>query len=127
MSITMKRNTGWQGMGSKIHIRVNGEKVDSVMENNSVDVELPDDIGHIKVTQFGLKSNEIVVEDGDIIQITSTKWFKMSYPLIMITFILTIFLPNLTYRLTVFFIVWLLLVISVYLFNGFQLSVLREK
>lgn len=114
-------------MGSKIHIRVNGEKVDSVMENNSVDVELPDDIGHIKVTQFGLKSNEIVVEDGDIIQITSTKWSKMSYPLIMITFILTIFLSNLTYRLTVFFIVWLLLVISVYLFNGFQLSVLREK
>lgn len=67
MSITIKRNTGWQGIVSKIQIEVNGEKADSIRENNSVYVELPDGKAHIKVTQFGIKSNEIAVKEGDII------------------------------------------------------------
>ncbi|MGH4120049.1 hypothetical protein [Clostridium sp.] len=128
MSITIKRNTGWQGISSKIQIQVNGEKADSVMENNSVDVELPDGKAHIKVTQFGVKSNEIAVKEGDIIRITSTRWLRMSFPLIFIISFLTIFLPNLTYRLTIFLSLWALIVISIFLFNGFHLSVFdREK
>ena len=123
MSITIKRNTGWQGTGSKIQIKVNGEKADSVMENNSVDIELPEGKAHIKVTQFGIKSNEIVVKEGDIIRITSTRLAKMSFPLILIIQALTIFIPNLTYRLTIFFILCALIIISIFLFNGFHLSV----
>jgi hypothetical protein len=122
MSITVKRNTGWQGIGSKIQIEVNGEKADTVMENNSVDVELPDGKAHIKVTQFGIKSNEIAVKEGDIIRITSTRWLRMSFPLIFIIFFSTIFFPNLTYRLTIFLILGALIVISIFLFNGFHLS-----
>jgi ribosomal protein S17 len=127
MSITIKRNTGWQGMSSKIQIEVNGEKADSVMENNSVDVELPDGKAHIKVTQFGIKSNEIAVKEGDIIRITSTRWIRMSFPLVLIIFFLTIFLPNLTYGLTIFFVLGALIVISIFLFNGFHLSVFDRE
>lgn len=127
MSITIKRNTGWQGMDSKIQIEVNGEKAASVMENNSVDVELPDGKAHIKVTQFGIKSNEIAVKEGDIILITSTRWVRMSFPLMLIIFFLTIFLPNLTYRLTIIFILGALIVISIFLFNGFHLSVFDRE
>ncbi|MGH4050651.1 MAG: hypothetical protein ACREVX_04745 [Clostridium sp.] len=127
MSITIKRNTGWQGMGSKIQIKVNGEKADSVMENSSVDIELPDGKAQIKVTQFGIKSNEMAVKEGDIIRLTSTRWLRMSFPLILIIFVLTIFLPNLTYRLTVFSILCVLIVISIFLFNGFNLSVFDRE
>ncbi|MGK0464855.1 MAG: hypothetical protein ACJAX4_000125 [Clostridium sp.] len=127
MSITIKRNTGWQGMSSKIQIEVNGEKAYGIMENNSVDVELPDGKAHIKVTQFGMKSNEIAVKEGDIIRITSTKWVRMSSPLILIISFLTIFLPNLTYRLTIFFILGALIFISIFLFNGFHLSVFDRE
>jgi ribosomal protein S17 len=127
MSITIKRNTGWQGMVSKIQIEVNGEKTGSVMENNSVDVEIPDGKAHIKVTQFGIKSNEIAVKEGDIIRITSTRWLRMSFPLIFIISFLTIFLPNLTYGLTIFFILEALIVISIFLFNGFHLSVFDRE
>lgn len=127
MSITIKRNTGWQGISSKIQIEVNGEKADSVMENNSVDVELPDGKAYIKVTQFGIKSNEIAVKEGDIIQITSTRWVRMSFPLIFIISLFTIFLPNLTYRLTLFLILGALIVISIFLFNGFHLSVFDRE
>ncbi|MBU3129930.1 hypothetical protein LGL55_19540 [Clostridium tagluense] len=123
MSITIKRNTGWQGTGSKIQIKVNGEKADSVMENNSVDIELPEGKAHIKVTQFGIKSNEIVVKEGDIIQITSTRLTRMIFPLILIVQFLTIFIPNLKYRLTIFFILCAFIISSIFLFNGFHLSV----
>ncbi|MCB2299591.1 hypothetical protein [Clostridium tagluense] len=127
MSITIKRNTGWQGTGSKIQIKVNGEKAYSVMENNSVDIELPEGKAHIKVTQFGIKSNEIVVKEGDIIRITSTRLTRMSFPLILIIQGLTILIPNLKYRLTIFLTLCALIIISIFLFNGFHLSVYDKE
>ncbi|MBU3145666.1 hypothetical protein, partial [Clostridium sp. CF012] len=67
------------------------------------------------------------VKEGDIIRITSTRWVRMSFPLIFIISLFTIFLPNLIYRLTIFLILGALIVISIFLFNGFHLSVLTEK
>ncbi|NLJ97650.1 MAG: hypothetical protein GX320_00020 [Tissierellia bacterium] len=91
ITATIKRNTGWQGMASEIQIKVNGVRVASVADNQQVEVELPDNKAHLKVTQFGIKS--------------------------------TIFISNLTYRLTVTLFLGVLLIISLFLIDGFYLKV----
>ena len=123
MSITIKRNTGWMGSAAKIQIRLNGKNIAGVTNNQSVDVEIPDREAHLKVTQFGIKSNQVRVRDGDMIRITSTSWLRISFLLLIIIYFLTIFLSNSTYRLTVYFVVGVLIFITTFLFNGFQLNV----
>lgn len=86
MSITIKRNTGWIGGFSKIQIKLNGEKVAAVMQNQQVEVELPDNKAYIETNQFGTKSNEIEVKDGDILEITTTKWCRISVIIIIVVF-----------------------------------------
>ena len=78
MSITIKRDTGFTGMGSKVQIKINGEKGASIKYNEQVDIEIPEIEGRLKVTQSGMKSNEIKVKDGDIIKITTTSFNRIS-------------------------------------------------
>ena len=126
MSITIKRNTGWQGMGTRIQILVNGEKVASVSGKQQVEVELPGNKAHLKVTQTGIKSNEIEVQDGDIIEITQTRLHRMSFPLMMVIMFFTIFIPSLTYRFIATISLGGLLTISLFITDGFYLKVLKE-
>ena len=78
MSITIKRDTGLMGTASKVQIKINGEKVASIKYNEQVDIELPEVKTRLKVTQFGVKSNEITVNEGDIIKITTTSFNRIS-------------------------------------------------
>lgn len=128
MSITIKRRTGWQGMASKIQIKVNGEKVASISHNQQINVSFPDEIVHLKVTQFGVKSNEIVVKDGDIVEITPTLWYRLSYQLFVAGMIITLFIPNFdTYKSIFRIILSLFLLISSYIINGFTLNILDSS
>ena len=126
MSVTIKRNTGWSGSASKIHIEVNGEKVASVMHNQCIEIELPEGEGYLNVKQLGTKSNKILVKNGDALEITHTKFFKMSFFLMMAVLLLTIFIPNFTYRIATLFIVGGLIIISTFLIKGFHLKFLTE-
>ena len=126
MTITIKRNTGWQGSGSDIQIKVNGEETASIAENQHLEVELPNDKANLKVSQIGIKSNEIEVKDGDIVEIISTMWYRLNLPLFIIVMALSILFPGL-YRLIAIFSLCSLLVISLFLVDGFYLKVLRKK
>lgn len=125
MSITIKRSTGWQGSGSKIKIKVNGKKVASVAENQAVVVELPHDQADLKVSQFWSKSSRIAVEDGDIIELLPTRWYRMHSLLFIVVMVLSIFIPEF-YRWIAIFFVSPLLLISSFLFDGFYLKVLER-
>jgi len=125
MSIKIKRNTGWQGSGSNIKIIVNGEEVASVPENQQVEVELPHDQAHLKVSQLGISSGEIEVKDGDRLEVIPTRWYRMNFPIFIAMLVLSIFIPGL-YRLITIFSLSLILVISLYLTDGFQLKVLER-
>jgi hypothetical protein len=122
MSIIIKRNTGWIGSLTKVQIKLNGEKVVSVKKNQQVEVELPNDKAYIKATQFGTKSNEIEVKDGDILEIT-TKWYQMSIPITIIVFLFNNFIPDSIYRI-VALIIAVLSTISILLIDGFYIKVL---
>jgi hypothetical protein len=102
---------------------LNGENLAGVNNNQSVDVEIPAGETHLRVTQFGIKSNLIRVKDGDIIRITSTRWLRMSFPLMVTIYFLTMFLSNLTYRPTTIFVFGVLIVIRTIFFNVLHLNV----
>lgn len=120
MSITIKRNTGWLGLASKMQIKVNGEKVARIKENEHAQVELPGDRAYLQATQSGVKSNEIEVKDRDIVEIRSTKLYQMSSPFLIITMtILNILIRNSTYRLIVIIIIGILYTVSLFLSMDF--------
>lgn len=127
MSITIKRNTGWQGIGSQIQIMVNEEKVVSVSDKQQVEVEIPDNKAYLKVKQTGIKSNEIEVQDGDIIEITQTRWLRMSFPLMMAVMFFTISIQSLTYRIIATISLGGLLTISLFIIDGFHLKVFDRE
>lgn len=126
MTITIKRKTTWQGSGSNIQIKINRTKTASIANNQHLEVELPQDTAKLKVSQGGIKSNEIDVKSGDIVEIISTGWFQLSFPLFVAIMILTIFIPGL-YRLIAILTLSSLLVISLFIINGFHLNVIPKK
>lgn len=125
-SITIKRNTGWIGRALDIQIKINGEKVARVMENQHIEVEIPDEKAYIRATQLGIKSNEIEVKDDDTIEITATWWNRTGFIFSLFILLLMNLIPNREYRISFIIIVSVLYIISTFLFNGFYLNVLIE-
>ena len=134
MAITIKRNTGWTGIASKIQIRLNGEKVASVEQNQHIEVEIPEDKANLQVTQLGFlgsKSNKIEVNDGDVIEITSTTFLKISNALIVpVSFILGLLtrpIINFKYKLIGPAVFFALVVISQFLFKMLNIKAVTEE
>jgi len=123
MSIIIKRNTGWIGSLTKVQIKLNGEKVVSVKGNQQVEVNLPNDKTYIKATQFGTKSNEIEVKDGDILEITTSKWHQISIPITIILLIFNNLISDSIYRIAAL-IIAVLSTISILLIDGLYIKVL---
>jgi hypothetical protein len=99
MAITIQRKTGLMGSGVKMKIYVNNEHVESVREGEEVQIELPKSQTTLRVSQLGMKSNEIRVAKGEILKITTKNWIDMSLIfLILVLPILNLFLPW-TYRI----------------------------
>lgn len=126
MFITIKRNTGWYGMGSRIQIEIDGKRIASIAENQKREIGIPNKKASLRVTQYGIKSNTIEVFDGDLIEIISTKWYRMSFPLIIAGMVLSAFIPALMFRIIAIASIGILIFISLYLLNGFNLKVMGK-
>lgn len=127
MAIEIKRNTGWWGMGSRIQIWINNEKVDKIMEKKTKDIMFSSETASLKVTMAGIKSKKIQVSSGDVVEIEASKWYSWSIPLLIVLNFLTIFIPSLTYRLIALVTASVLILVSMYVFNGFKLKVTKNK
>lgn len=127
MSIIIKRNTGWLGVASKIQIKLNGQRAASIKEKEHIEIEIPEGKANLKVTQFTANSNKITVKDGDIIEITSTPFYRISVPLIVPILFLVNLIPNLTYRLIISGAFFALIVVSQFYFKIFNLRVVANK
>jgi hypothetical protein len=127
MSITIKRKTGYIGMLTKIQIKLNDEKVASIENNQQIDIQLPEGKALLKVTQFGTKSNEIEVKDGDIVKITMTKLNLMIVPLMFITIFITNRMPNLKYNLNIIAFLTVLILIASFFIEGFNIKILTHN
>lgn len=127
MAITIKRNTGWIGSISKIKIKLNGEKVASVVNNQQIEVELPDNKAFIKAVQQGVKSNEIEVQNGDILEIKTTLWNKASLPLIIVLLSLSNLIFDSTHQIIADIFIAIFSIVSILLIDGFHLEILDRE
>ncbi|MFC5975868.1 MULTISPECIES: hypothetical protein [Carnobacterium] len=132
MTVTIKRKTGWLGMGSKISINVNGEKAVKIAHSQEIDLDIQNNNAYLKVTQFGAKSNEVKVIDGDTVEITSAKWSYISYYLFYVFLFIINFILHLT---TMSFSTYVILLIFGFLLflgsfvfvNNYCLEILDNK
>ncbi len=87
MSIIINRNTGWNAWFLGIQIIVNGEKVNTIEENKSMEIDLDNQKALLKVQQFGIESKEIEVKDGDVLEIKSS-WMYITMSIIILSVII---------------------------------------
>nr|WP_300004234.1 hypothetical protein [Tissierella sp.] len=105
MSVIIKRNTGWNGVASKIQVKLNGEKVGNIMEKKQLEVEVPEGKSNLEVTRLGNMSDKIIVEDGDVVEIRSTEFYRKSVylalPVSLIIGIIITLIPNPIYKVII--------------------------
>lgn len=132
MTVTIKRNTGWLGKGSRISLKLNGEKVLKIADSQKIKLTIQNDKVHLQVTQFGSKSNEIKITDGDTVEITSAKMGYILYYSIL-TFVLVMnlsaSLTSLTFIVYMTFLIFGLIILigSFFLVNIYNLKILDNK
>lgn len=123
MSITLKRNTGWLGMGVKLTVKINGEKVSTIGYDEEIRLNIPHNSSELRVTQFGTKSNKVDVKNNDTIEIITP---KLSY----IMFFLVIISPTLLSSFINIVALYIVLIIStfliVFLTNTFKLKIVNK-
>lgn len=127
MTVKIKRNTGWLGIATSIKIILNGEKVAKVSENSQVEVILPDKKSYLKIRHSGVKSNEIEVKDGDVIEIKRRRWYTWSFILFLIAMILPSFVFDPSNRIKVILLIGIPYSISLYVIEGYRLYIINES
>lgn len=126
--IRVKRNTGWQGSGSNLNIYANGEKIGTVFHKKEVEVEIPHEKVQLKVMQFGVRSNTVTVNDGDLVEVTSSLWTRWSLPVLLILFAFPILLPDVQEKFIITALLLILLITLLLLFvKGYDLKVLPAE
>ena len=122
--VRIKRNTGISGAGSRIKVYVNDEKAATIKQNKQVELELPADEAKVSVSQLGVRSIELIVKEGQVVEIITRSWTYVSLILFFIIFALaSVFLP-LPYSIVVP-IILTILYLGIYKFiDGFRLKVI---
>lgn len=99
MRITVKRDSGLINTASKFQLMVDGEKVEKIKNNETIDLEIPKETATVKVSQYDTKTNEVAVTDGDKLLITSTSFGTNSRLLLIIAFIVVVIAQNVLIQL----------------------------
>ena len=92
MTVTIIRRTGFIGMAAAISLKINGDKVGKVVSDHEVEIALLSNKAQLTVSQFGTRSNVLEINDGETIEISTSKssnfvFFSMVFFPILINFI----------------------------------------
>lgn len=127
MSVTIKRKTGLLGVASKMSIKVNGEKVTKIANEEVVDIDIDAESILLRVTQFGTRSNQIEVKDGDVVEINTTKIYYIIFLFPFISLIVSNSLQDQPYTLNTFLMLFLGMLLILFLFEGYHLKKIDNK
>jgi len=127
MSVTIKRKTGLSGVASKMSIKVNGEKVTKIANEEVVDIDIDAESTLLRVTQFGTRSNQIEVKDGDVVEINTTKIYYIIFLFPFISLIVSNSLQDQPYTLNTFLMLFLGMLLILFLFEGYHLKKIDNK
>ena len=109
MTVRLRRSNDTVGSLLKYKIRVNNELITEIAIDEEQEVTLPKENSEIQIKQFSGKSNTLVVNDGDTVEITNG-------PFVFWGFVLSLFLvPLATTLLGIDRLIGLALVVIVYL------------
>ena len=122
--VRIKRNTGLSGVLAKIKIYINDKKVATIKQNKQVELELPSDEAKVSVSQLGVHSNEVIVKNGQVVEITTRSWTYISLILFFVVLAsMSVFLPS-PYNI-IMPIILTVLYLGLYKFiEGFRLKVI---
>lgn len=122
--VRIKRNTGISGAGSRIKVSVNDEKLATIKQNKQVELELPSAEAKVSVSQLGVHGNELIVKEGQVVEITTQSWTYVSLILFFIILSSTsVFLPS-PYSIVVPIILTVLYLLIYKFIDGFKLKVI---
>ena len=127
MSVIIKRKTGGAGAGSKMSIKVNGENVKKIAYQQEVELDIQNEPALVKVEQLGVKSNEINVENGDVVEIKTTKTTYITIFVLFVYLIVSSFEQMAVYITPVRTIFFILLISTLFITNGFELRIIDTK
>ncbi|MDN6731158.1 MAG: hypothetical protein L0L39_03140 [Atopostipes suicloacalis] len=122
--IGIKRSTGISGSLASTKIYVDNQLAAKIKENQRIDLELPNGEAKIYVSQFGNHSNELVVKDGQVLEITNSFWFYFNFIFLFTAMIfINIFIPF-NYRIIGYILPLTLSIALSHFKNGFDLKVI---
>lgn len=123
MSISIKRNTGLIGSGIAMAVKVNGKKVTKIPQDQQIELEIPGNKATVRVSQLGIKSNEVEIKNGEKLEVTTRNWIKTSIILFFVALLLVNIILDLPYRIIASLILFIFLMGTYFLVGGFQLHV----
>lgn len=115
------------GVASKMSIKVNGEKVTKIANEEVVDIDIDAESTLLRVTQFGTRSNQIEVKDGDVVEINTTKIYYIIFLFPFISLIVSNSLQDQPYTLNTFLMLFLGMLLILFLFEGYHLKKIDNK
>lgn len=121
--VIIKRKTGLWGSGSALTVKRDGEKAAELLNDQEIVLSIPKERARVRVSQFGAKSNELTVADGDIVEITTTKWSYLLYIVSVFMPVFASFISPATRRLIFLLNGFIAVLVSQFVMERFQMKV----
>lgn len=125
MTVRLKRSTSTVGGLLKFKVRLNEEQTVKVIQGEARDILLPKEDSVIQVKQFNGKSNKLIVNDGDTVEISDGPFIFWGFILGLILVPLATSLTGLT-RWSSLLIVVAIYFIALQLVDSFKLKKLNN-
>ena len=94
MSFKLTRKTSWFGSATGMEVHINGKEDEKIYRLEEKTYELPKEPSTLKVTQQGMKSNELKVYHNDNIKSTTSKRYSRIFTSFFILLMAVIFFVN---------------------------------
>lgn len=114
MAIILKRDTEVAGSFLKFKIAINNEDIGTIRQGEEKEFSLPEENAVLQIKQFGSKSNKLVVNDGDYIEISNTSWIFWEFVSVFILGIIVSSFEGMTKWIS-----FALVIIGYFIFNYF--------
>lgn len=123
MSITIKCNTSWVDLSDRFTLRLKGEATTKIAHNEEMKLDVPREGARLKIKGFGYKSNEIKVNDGDVVEITTRKIRYVPFILTLIYIVFLTSFPTPEQQLIVLAVLFTVSAVTFFLFHTHQLEI----
>lgn len=95
MSVRLKRDTGMVGVMGNLSVKMNGEKVEKIKNQEILNIDIPDEGATIQLSQLGAKTQEQLVREGDRLEVKTTFLGKYGiFIVILLSAVLGVFFNN---------------------------------